>query len=170
MAEAGGLNPLQHGFESHRGHCADCLARQARPAGIAPRIAPTSSSLGDEKHVPTLLLRHGAWRDPCLIAPLDFARFARIAPRIAPTSSSLGDEKHVPSLLLRHGAWRDPCLIAPLLPEVVTDNMRHAAAAVGSDHFLKKLTAACDTCGRRAAQNITASSKPGRKAGRPTFT
>jgi hypothetical protein len=21
MAEAGGLNPLQHGFESHRGHC-----------------------------------------------------------------------------------------------------------------------------------------------------
>src|SRR4051794_38442256 len=30
MAEAGGLNPLQHGFESHRGHCIDCLARFVR--------------------------------------------------------------------------------------------------------------------------------------------
>ena len=26
MAEAGGLNPLQHGFESHRGHCVQLLA------------------------------------------------------------------------------------------------------------------------------------------------
>jgi hypothetical protein len=111
-----------------------------------------------------------------LIAPLGFARSARIAPWIAPTSSSLGDEKHVPSLLLSaaRGAIRliaslASRLIAPFVPKLVTDHMRHADAPGGSDQFWKKSIATCPDP-RRTAQNITASSKPGRKAGRPSFT
>src|SRR5215212_5046782 len=77
----------------------DCLARQARSARIAPWSPPTSSSLEDEKHVPSLLLStaRGTIRFDCLARQ---ARSARIAPWSPPTSSSLEDEKHVPSLLL----------------------------------------------------------------------
>ena len=70
MAEAGGLNPLQHGFESHRGHCTYCLARQARSARIAPWSAPALSSFGDEKHVPFLLLSAARGAIRVLIASL----------------------------------------------------------------------------------------------------
>jgi hypothetical protein len=81
-------------------------------ARIALWNPPTSSSFGDEKHVPSLLLSTAA-RDPMsnLLAPL-----ARIALWNPPTSSSFGDEKHVPSFLLSTAA-RDPMsnLLAPRL-------------------------------------------------------
>ena len=46
MAEAGGLNPLQHGFESHRGHCvisARCALARSR---AAPRNPPQNGKRG----------------------------------------------------------------------------------------------------------------------------
>ena len=78
---------------------ADCSTRFARSARIAPGNLPTSSSLGDEKHVPSLLLSTAGPRSGADCSTR-FARSARIAPGNLPTSSSLGDEKHVPSLLL----------------------------------------------------------------------
>jgi hypothetical protein len=62
--------------------------------------APTSSSLGDHKHVPSLLLSTARGAIGCWIASL--AALTQRGSRLwsAPTSSSLGNHKHVPSLLL----------------------------------------------------------------------
>ena len=61
MAEAGGLNPLQHGFESHRGHA--LIASLAALAGRGSRPQPpTSSSLADGKLSALVLLEHGGAR------------------------------------------------------------------------------------------------------------
>ncbi len=41
MAEAGGLNPLQHGFESHRGHCIG-LPRSPSSLGADRALQPAA--------------------------------------------------------------------------------------------------------------------------------
>jgi hypothetical protein len=110
MAEAGGLNPLQHGFESHRGHCVRLLAPLAADRAGKP---PTLSSLADEKHVGSLL-RSTAARDPGFDCSARCARSARIALWRPPTSSSLGDGRTCPSLLLSTAARAIRGLIAPL--------------------------------------------------------
>jgi hypothetical protein len=74
-----------------------------RVARIALDGPLSSSSLGDEKRVSSLVLRSAA-RDPFLIATLRVARIALDGPL---SSSSLGDEKRVSSLVLRSAA-RDP--------------------------------------------------------------
>jgi RimJ/RimL family protein N-acetyltransferase len=61
--------------------------------------------------------RLGGGRDPCLIAPLAFARSARIAPVNSPTSSSLADEKACLLTPPQHGEGRDPCVFMIKRPE-----------------------------------------------------
>jgi hypothetical protein len=68
MAEAGGLNPLQHGFESHRGHSVgfarsvfDCSLRSLRIA-LGSRCLP--HSLADGEALSALSLVQAATRNP----------------------------------------------------------------------------------------------------------
>ena len=112
MAEAGGLNPLQHGFESHRGHCIGLLAsaradraRESADFVVARRRRGVVCSL----------------RLNCSLRSLRLALVGRCLPH------SLADERRVCSLarpgqrrasLAQHGGARSgvqllaPCLIA----------------------------------------------------------
>src|SRR5215213_4935676 len=102
MAEAGGLNPLQHGFESHRGHCIG-LPRSLALAMSNGSLRSLRCSPGSRRLRP---IRRNAWVGE---SPLFLRRFIGFSCRSAapPTSSSLGDERHIPSLLLSAPA-RDP--------------------------------------------------------------
>jgi phage shock protein PspC (stress-responsive transcriptional regulator) len=76
-------------------------------------MPPTSSSLGDEKHVPSLLLSTAA-RDPVLIAPLAVARSAseainfgvayRLSTGVAGTVGHMTTQYVVPPEKVRIGA------------------------------------------------------------------
>jgi hypothetical protein len=92
-----------------------------------------------------------------------------------PSSLSLGDEKRVPSLRLSTAA-RDPgldCLAHWRSLRAVNQGVfpHKAMNAARTGHIRSSYAA---LCGERLLQspphNITASSKPGRKAGRPSFT
>ena len=67
---------------------ADCSTRFARSARIAPGNLPTSSSLGDEKHVPSSSSAQQG-RDPVLIAPL-----ASLAPTRGSSCGRIVDCSH----------------------------------------------------------------------------
>jgi hypothetical protein len=62
--------------------CFDCSARQGSLRADRALSPPTSSSLWDEKRVPSLLLSTAA-RDPCLSAPLAKAGSASSSKKIA---------------------------------------------------------------------------------------
>ena len=89
MAEAGGLNPLQHGFESHRGHCMELLAPvdcSLRSLRIALESPPPSSSLADGEALSARSVYS------CSLRSLRMALVSRCLPH------SLADEKRVCSL------------------------------------------------------------------------
>jgi hypothetical protein len=105
MAEAGGLNPLQHGFESHRGHCVGLLhslrslclkARSARCDvrwGAAVFVESDETTLSENQ-----LCSGGVSSAP----PADRrrehrGRGSRLGARLLVV---VGDEKRVPSLLV----------------------------------------------------------------------
>ena len=96
MAEAGGLNPLQHGFESHRGHriglprSPSSLCLMARYARCDVRRKPPSSSDPTKR----LCRKSALFRRLSSAPPADRRREhrARIAPCNPPPSSSLAEE------------------------------------------------------------------------------
>ncbi len=63
MAEAGGLNPLQHGFESHRGHCVRLLAT-ARADRALESGAVVVARRGKNASAPSFSVRRRAIRGP----------------------------------------------------------------------------------------------------------
>ena len=75
MAEAGGLNPLQHGFESHRGHCIGLLA--IARAGSRSRVRRLRRRSQTERRcllAPSTLLAPLAEAGACWPLPSSLAR------------------------------------------------------------------------------------------------
>jgi hypothetical protein len=110
----------------------DCFARCARSARIAPRNPPTWSSLGDEKHVPSLLLSTagGAIRFDCFPLLCRNSRTRSFLMRSTRCNVCIASATHVeraasgiaprrvvgvcPILLSTPVAARDPSLVASL--------------------------------------------------------
>jgi hypothetical protein len=174
MAEAGGLNPLQHGFESHRGHCVGLLhslrslclkARSARCDvrwGAAVFVESDETTLSENQ-----LCSGGVSSAP----PADRRRGSRLGARLLCRRS--GTEKHVPSLLL--GAARGAIRVFYRSRPVGCSATPFSRLETGTWPIspieptlavLRRGTA----LEAESLRNLTAVSKLGRNGRRPAFT